>query len=439
MRDRSHRPVLEGVRGALVIAVVGYHALRLLLCQDGDNWGDVDPIWWWAGVARFSVDGFFVLAGFLIVTSWRSCAARAGNAVAALRDFWARRAWRILPPYLAMLVVVVPVMAPDLLQPSGWGDLARLATLQHYLETGLPGQVNLPIWSLTTEVHFYAVVPLVAWLVRRVGGLPLYLASAGLAAWWIQTDWRGEYAASLLPGRLDQFLVGAAAGALLAKVAAGQRSRLVAVLTHRAALPVLLLALLAVGTYHGATFQRADDGLLAQLIHPVATPVLGALLVRLVAGPPVRVLERPWLVSLGAFSFSLYLWHYPILREGQRHLGAYDGIQGIAAMSVLVGLSVLVALASHRLVELPAERARARRVRRVRAEAEAAGREPARSAVVQAELRLQDLQEVAGAERDEAGGAGGRRAHDGIALPQLAQVAAVDAQGRGAVALHGEP
>jgi peptidoglycan/LPS O-acetylase OafA/YrhL len=420
------------------MAVVGYHALRLLLAHDGDNWGDVEPVWWWAGVARFSVDGFFVLAGFLIVGSWRSCAARAATAGAALTDFWARRAWRILPPYLVMLLVVVPAVAPELLRPEGWRDLGRLVTLQHYLETSLPAQVNLPIWSLTTEIHFYVVVPLVAWVVWRIGALPAYLASSALAIWWIHTDWRGEYAASLLPGRLDQFLVGAAAAALLARVAAGQRSRVVSVLTHRAALPVLLLALLTIGVYHGATFQRADDDLLAQIVHPLATPVLGGLLVRLVGGRPVRALEARWLVALGGFSFSLYLWHYPILHQGQQRLGAYDGVGALGAMVVLVAISVGVAVVAHRLVERPAERLRARRVRRVRAEAEQRDRVEA-LAVVQAELRLEDAQEVSGAEGDEVGRAGRRRAHDGVVLPQLPQVATVDAQRGGTVTLDRQP
>lgn len=367
MRDRSHHPVLEGTRGVLVIAVVGYHALRLILCHGGDNWGDVSPSWWWAGVARFSVDGFFVLAGYLIVASWRSSATRAASLAGALRDFWTRRLWRILPPYLVMLAVVVPWLAPELLGPDRWGDLLRLATVQHYLDVELPGLVNLPIWSLTTEVHFYVAVPLLAWLVHRIGGLPVYLAGAGLAVWWIVGDWRGEYAASLLPGRIDQFLVGAAAGVLLAKAAAGPPPRLVRLLTTRAALPVLLLALLAIGTYHGATFQRpAGEALLAQVVHPLATPVLGALLVRLLAGPRVRVLEAPWLVSLGGFSFSLYLWHYPILREGQAWLDAYEGVRALATMLLLVAVSVGVAVLSHRLVEVPAERIRSRRVHRVR-------------------------------------------------------------------------
>jgi peptidoglycan/LPS O-acetylase OafA/YrhL len=266
-----------------------------------------------------------------------------------------------------------------------------------------------------------------------VGGWPTYLASAGLAVWWITTSWRGELAASLLPGRIDQFVVGAAAAGLLARAAAGTRPRLLAALAHRAALPVLLVALAAIGLYHGATFQRADEALAARLVHPMATLVLGGLLVRLVAGPTVAVLVRPWLVRLGGISFSLYLWHYPILRRGQQLLDAGGGpsVRGAAVLVLLVGVSLGVAAASHHLVERPAERARARRVRRVRATAPA-------SAVVEPELRLEDLQEVPSPERDQAGGPAGRRAHDGVALPQLAEVAAVHAQGGGPLALDGE-
>jgi peptidoglycan/LPS O-acetylase OafA/YrhL len=427
VRTSGRRPELEGARGIVVAAVVGFHALRLVLERRGGDWGDVDPMWWWAGTGRLGVDAFFVLAGYLVVGSWHSCRRHTASLAASVGEFARRRTWRILPPYLVMLAIVVPLAAPELLSASHGWDLLRLVTVQQYLDPDLPGQVNLPIWSLTTEVHFYVVVPLVAWLVWRVGGWPTYLASAGLAVWWITTTWRGELPASLLPGRLDQFVIGAAAAGLLAKAAAGRRSRLLAALTHRAALPVLVTAMLALGLYHGATFQRADDGLLPQIVHPMATVVLGGLLVRLVAGPAVPLLVRPWLVTLGSFSFSLYLWHYPVLRRGQQLLGADHGVtvQSTAAMLLLVALSVGLAVLTHHLVELPAERARARRVRRVRV----------RSAVVQAELRLQDLQEVAGPEGDEAGGPARRGAHDGVVLTQLAQVAPVDAQRRRPVAL----
>jgi peptidoglycan/LPS O-acetylase OafA/YrhL len=389
---------------------VGYHSLRLVTARDGHNWGDISSLWWWMGTGRLGVDAFFVLAGYLVIGSWHSCRARAASTVAAIRDFASRRAWRIFPPYLAMLVILVPLLRPELLRPAGWGDLTRLATLQGYLEVHLPATLNVPIWSLTTEAHFYLVAPLMAWLVARVGGWRLWVLAAPFGLWWVQGTWRGEHAAALLPGRIDQFLLGAAVAALLARVANGQRSRLVEALTTKGALPVLTLALLAVGTYHGATFQHPIDGLWPDLVHPAAAVLMAGILVRLVAGPPVKLLEHPALVWLGGISFSLYLWHYPIIDQGLRLTGGTDGpmAQAVLTCLVLVALAVGVALLSQRLVEAPTLRRRS-----------AAARRRVALPVVEPELVLQELQEVSTAAGDESRGVGGRGAHDRVALAQL--------------------
>jgi peptidoglycan/LPS O-acetylase OafA/YrhL len=373
------------------------------------------------------VDAFFVLAGYLVVRSWRGCQARAASAWSAGREFLGRRAWRILPPYLATLAVFVPMLNPGLLRPEGWRDLARLVSVQGYLDVHLPASVNVPSWSLTTEVHFYLATPLLAWLVTRLGGWRSWLLAAATSVWWVEGTARGDLAAALLPGRIDDFVLGAAAAGLLAQVDAGQPSRWVRVLTSRPALPLLTTALIVVGTYHGATYQRAADGLLPALIHPAAALLLGGLLVRLVAGAPVRSLQHPTLVWLGGISFSLYLWHYPILSEGLRLTGATRApiLQAVLTAAVLIAAALLVAMAAQRWIEAPAVRHRSR------------ARVPL--PVVQPELGLEDPQEVPRAERDEAGRALGGGADDGVVLPQLAQVAAVHAQGGGTVALDHQP
>ena len=351
------RPDLEGARGIVVAAVVGYHALRLVLERHGGDWGDVSPLWWWAGTGRLGVDAFFVLAGYLVVGSWRSCRKHAASTGAAVAEFARRRAWRILPPYLAMLVVIVPLVTPGLLSGDHATDLLRLVTLQQYLDPALPAQVNVPIWSLTTEVHFYLVAPLVAWLLGRVGGWPLVLPALVLAAWWAHTDLRGELAAGLLPGRLDQFLLGAAAGGLILAWERGEPARIVRLLTTRAALPVLLLAIVAVGTYHGAVHRTGTEALLPDLVHPVAGVLLAGVLVRLVCGPTPAILEHPALTWLGGISFSLYLWHYPILERGlaQVHPSQPTGLVALVAV-LLVAAGVAVAALVCDLVERPARR-----------------------------------------------------------------------------------
>ena len=172
MPQPPRRPDLQGARGVVVSAVVGYHALRLVLDRQGGDWGDVSPMWWWAATGRLGVDAFFVLAGYLVVGSWSSCRAGTASRLAAVAEFARRRSWRILPPYLAMLAVVVPLVTPDVLAGDrAWRDVARLVTLQQYLDPDLTSHVNIPIWSLTTEGHFYLVAPVVAALLRSPGRL----------------------------------------------------------------------------------------------------------------------------------------------------------------------------------------------------------------------------------------------------------------------------
>ena len=120
------------------------------------------------------------------------------------------------------------------------------------------------------------------------------LPAAALAVWWAHTDLRGDLSAGLLPGRLDQFVVGAAAGALIVVVAARASAPGSSMPSpRRAALPALLVALVAVGTYHGATWRSGDDGILPLLVHPVAGWLLAGVLVRLTCGPTPRLLVHP--------------------------------------------------------------------------------------------------------------------------------------------------
>ena len=380
MPETRRAPVLEGARGIVVTAIVGYHALRLVLERQGGDWGDVSPMWWWAGTGRLGVDAFFVLAGYLVVASWDSCRRHGRSTAAAVREFARRRGWRILPPYLVMLAVLVPLSAPQLLRPDRAGDLLQLVTVQQYLDPDLPGLVNLPIWSLTTEVHFYLLVPVAAWLLRRVGGWPVVVAALALSVWWTQLDDRGDLAAGLLPGRLDQFLVGAATGGAIVAWRAGVPSRAIDLLTRRGALPLLLAALLAVGTYHGAVYRTGEAGILPVLVHPVAGLLLAGVLVRLVCGPPVPALEHPVLVWLGGISFSLYLWHYPILQHGLRQVHPSQPTGLVALLTgLLVVAGVVVAAFFRDLVERPVSR---------REQARRAGTDPARPAPTRTPSRV---------------------------------------------------
>lgn len=351
---------IEGLRGVVVVAVVGYHLLRLLLTRQGGNWGSTATAWWWwAGIARFAVDAFFVLAGLFIVASWRSSR--------TWRDYAARRARRILPPFL-VTALAFGIPLTFLRADVDGGDLALFLTTQGYLDPGLPARVNLPSWSLTTEVQFYAVAPLVAAAVRWRKGGPLLALTLVTSVLWIHGIGRGDLAPSLLPGRLDQFVAGAVAGEL---VATGAASRLRRLVTRPAAGAVLVLLLLALGTWHGATFEQEAGGnsWVEDATHPIGGVLIAALLLRWLSGSAPRFLSAtPWRF-LGLVSFGIYLWHYPVLLYGLDWLGVRgDGPAPappavLLACLALVGLSVALATAGYVLVEA---RFAARRVPRAR-------------------------------------------------------------------------
>jgi peptidoglycan/LPS O-acetylase OafA/YrhL len=248
----------------------------------------------------------------------------------------------------------VPLVAPQLL--GSLKDLVLLVVLQGYMTDHLTSSVNVPWWSLTTEVHFYLLVPLLAPLLhRRFGRWALLASACALSVWWWD---RGAeslgLSASLLPGRLPQFLVGALVGIAVRERGVDSwawilaRSRLVA----RAAVVGLVL----LGLYLGANGTYHRRGVAFDLwIEPLSGLLLAILLFHLVARPPAStVLDGPTLRGAGLVSYSLYLWHYPILTTAVLWLDV--GTEPLMAVpAVLLGLAVTAAVTavSYRWIERP--------------------------------------------------------------------------------------
>src|SRR4051794_8629228 len=115
LRGPSRLAALDGVRGMAVLVVVVWHLYRVLASSAGFDSVHVAAIWWPLGATRLGVDVFFVLSGFFVVRSWRATRERTGSFSGSVRDFLRRRAARILPAYWVSLVVLVPLVAPELL------------------------------------------------------------------------------------------------------------------------------------------------------------------------------------------------------------------------------------------------------------------------------------------------------------------------------------
>jgi peptidoglycan/LPS O-acetylase OafA/YrhL len=150
----SHRrfPTLDGYRAIAAFMVVTTHVAFAS--------GLVAELPWGAVPARFDIGVtiFFLLSGFLLYRPWALAAmtARPGPRVG---PFYWRRGVRIFPAYWVMLaftLLVLPTIQP--VAASTWA--AHIPLLQIYLMPGVGGLSQ--IWSLATEVAFYAVLPVVA-------------------------------------------------------------------------------------------------------------------------------------------------------------------------------------------------------------------------------------------------------------------------------------
>ncbi|MBZ5738604.1 acyltransferase family protein [Nocardioides mangrovi] len=314
------------------------------------------------------VDVFLVVSGFLITSLLLREADRDGRI--SLRGFYARRARRILPAATVVLVAVAIYSASELsyvrtvrvLDDVRWAaaflanvHFARSGT--DYFSAGLPPSPVQHYWSLAVEEQFYLVWPaLIAALLlvarRRRIASPRRLVAAVLAGCCAASlTWSVVHTASAPTAAFFSSLARAwelGAGALLA-LAATRLLLLPRLARHCLALAGLVAIGLAMTTYDATTALPGYHALV---------PVLGtvAVLAAGVGSEPVgvaRVLSVRPMTWIGDLSYSLYLWHWPVLvlagaRLGHRRTGVETAVLLLAVLAL--------AAASYYLVENPVRR-----------------------------------------------------------------------------------
>lgn len=367
------RPDVEGLRAVAVLLVVLFH------CRAGIPGGYV------------GVDVFFVISGFLITTQLVRELRQTGRI--SFRGFYARRARRILPAATVTTIVTVVVaglLLPPLAAIRVFGDARAAAVFganihfaardADYFSADLPPSPLQHYWSLSVEEQFYFVWPLLlvvsslVWLgVRRrstraahadarydggatrpISAQPRFRVVIVILAAVAALSFVGSVLETPQSSPLAYYSLGTrawelAAGALVAlslPLAARLESRLAGALTW---IGVACIAMAAMA-FSNSTPYPGDAALL---------PVAGAAAI-IFAGSAARkrwgaeaLLGTAPFQRLGAWSYSWYLWHWPVLILAPALLGHALSIMEALTMALI---SLVIAVLSFVLVERPIRR-----------------------------------------------------------------------------------
>lgn len=336
-RAPVHWPELDGLRTIAVGLVVLTHAWEY---PEGYTLLNRFIAAGWMGV-----DLFFVLSGFLITGILR----RTRNAARYFLNFYARRTLRIVPAYLALLVLVMGVLpffssspALDQVLESRWWYFLYLSNF--ILAAGGWQLFLLDItWSLAIEEQFYLIWPaIVRWVNRLVPiclALIVTLPLLRLVLWQVGVSWAWLH--MMMPLRADAF----ALGALLALYQPKQK--------HVERL------LIAAGTLLVLLIGSGAFGLGSRLVSTIGYTLTGLVAVTLVALARdrhrwVRWLGRRPMIQVGRVSYGIYLFHPLCLLVAGQILPAPLGLPGLVTRVLLVSvLAFTVASISFYAYEQP--------------------------------------------------------------------------------------
>ena len=375
--EAGYIPAIEGLRGLAVAWVMLFH---YVVVRDG-RFDDpaiaaISSVYPLNAIARngyLGVDLFFLISGFLLTLPWFVRAAQ-GRPPPSVRDFYARRFWRIAPAYYVQLFVLFAIVLPLLKGVTYWrADLYVIAAnaLAHLgfvhnttpLTSGSLG-VNGALWTLAVEAQYYALVPLVALLFLRAPLAGLAAAFGAAIAWQVGArhgfdgmvaferalgapwGWSEATVRQLLVTQLPSYFAHFALGILAGRAWLSWRQRPLAAQWRWALRIGAALALIGLYIVYGHLGPVLGD----------ATPILvplafGLAFFALAANDrpgPHPILGGGPLAFLGRVSYSAYLYHLPVLVLWN----AFMPPLGWISLPLYLGTVGTIAWVSWRYVEL---------------------------------------------------------------------------------------
>ncbi|MGL4958864.1 MAG: acyltransferase family protein [Plesiomonas sp.] len=335
-----YRPDIQGLRAIAVLAVIVFHS---------------HPAWLPGGYV--GVDIFLVLSGFLITSILVNQKNQSDYYFKrALQYFYMSRIRRIAPAYFAMLAIVALVASviflpqdfkifQQSLSKSAWFNANNyFATFGDYFAPANHEQPLLHTWSLAVEIQFYLIAPFLV-LLLPVKVLKWLLWSCIilftlLAEYKIRSLGAVQPAYYSLYARLPEFFAGALA-ALYANSIYQPASQPVSNRKAYIGFALILLAFVIqpnLGPFPGLLVLLPVTGVILILTCPANTKLN-------------RFLSHPVLVFIGALSYSLYLWHWPVLALLRYVSG--NSVLNFNLTLLFIFLTITLSLFSYYLIEQP--------------------------------------------------------------------------------------
>ena len=352
---RSFLPAVEGMRACAAMGVVLTH----VAFQTGTSNGVIGRL-----LHRFdlAVAVFFALSGFLL---WRghAAAARGLRHRPPTGHYLRSRLVRILPGYLVAVLVILTLL-PEASHASLTVWLANLTLTQVYVPLTLTAGLT-QMWSLSVEVSFYLALPILAYLAYRLpvrARVPVIAAVAMISFGW-----------GLLPIHTPQFVnflnwppayaSWFAAGMLLAEWTVSPIGWPHKLARNRVAITVIALTAYLISA---SPLAGPEDLVPATLAQFVVRTSMGAVVAAALLAPfvldrpdtPHPIMGSPVMVTLGRWSYGLFIWHLAALVMVFPMVGKFMFNGNLIVVFILTTvLGFAMAAVSYALIESPCRNA----------------------------------------------------------------------------------
>jgi peptidoglycan/LPS O-acetylase OafA/YrhL len=336
-------PSLDGMRAlSVLIVVLGHSGLEVLV------------------PGGLGVTIFFFLSGYLISTLM--LAEHEGTGGINVLNFYRRRVFRLMPPLLVSLAIAYGLTYAGLLSGTitSPGLAAQVLYFANYYGLFFDPGNTIPdgtgiLWSLAVEEHFYIFYPLLmslllgAALRSRTIGTLLAIACLVVLAWRIYLVYSPHFLAERTyyasDTRIDSIIYGCILAVVMNPMRQLRRPSIMS-LAQWAILAIAIGTLLLTLLYRDPTFRET----FRYSIQGLALMPIFFFAVRYSDNPLFRLLNLPWAVTLGTYSYAIYLIHYVVIRLIAKNVPAIAAESFFLFPTALL-ISIVFAAAVERFVD----------------------------------------------------------------------------------------